>query len=153
MSQAEWFASLPTFYATAALLFTDPGDRVLLVKPNYRDHWNLPGGIMEADEAPHECAVREAAEEIGVTATAGELLVVDWLAAEGDRPRATISYIFDGGVVPGLDGLRLQAEELDDARFWTWEEAEAQMWARTAARIPAARTARDTGRTVYLPAR
>jgi hypothetical protein len=33
----------------------------------------------------------------------------------------------------------------------TWAEAEARMPAATAARIPAARQARATGRTVYLP--
>ena len=42
--QAAWFAQLPTMFAAAAALFTGSDGRVLLVKPNYRDHWSLPGG-------------------------------------------------------------------------------------------------------------
>src|ERR1022692_3519136 len=41
---ATWYASLPVLYASAAALITDAAGQVLLVKPNYRDHWTLPGG-------------------------------------------------------------------------------------------------------------
>jgi 8-oxo-dGTP diphosphatase len=40
---AAWFVSLPVLYAAAAALMTDTAGHVLLVKPNYRDHWSLPG--------------------------------------------------------------------------------------------------------------
>lgn len=57
-----------------------------------------------------------------------------------------------GDTEPDLGLAVLQSEELDDAQFWTWEEAEAKMPANTAARIPAARQARKNQRTIYLPA-
>ena len=84
--------------------------------------------------------------------TTGDLLVVDWIPAEGVRPRAVLSYLFDGGTIDGQATIRLQKEELDDAQFVTWAEAEARMPDHTAARVPAARQARLDGRTVYLPA-
>ena len=151
LSQADWYASLPAVYVSAAMLITDPAGRVLIVKPNYRPYWGVPGGIVEAGEAPHDGAAREIAEELGLRITAGDLLVVDWLPPEDARPRAITSYLFDGGTLAGLADVRLQEEELDDAEFVTWAEAEARMPAATAARIPAARQARATGRTVYLP--
>ena len=40
-----WLASLPELVITASAVITDPAGRVLLVKPNYRDRWSLPGGI------------------------------------------------------------------------------------------------------------
>ena len=43
--EAAWYARLPTMFAAAAALFTSADGRVLLVKPNYRDHWSRPGGI------------------------------------------------------------------------------------------------------------
>ncbi|MBG0824995.1 hypothetical protein HS048_30310 [Planomonospora sp. ID91781] len=46
----------------------------------------------------------------------------------------------------------LQADELDAAEFFSWEDAAARMPDNTAARIPAARRARKNARTVYLPA-
>ena len=49
---ATWYASLPVLYAAAAALITDTAGQVLLVKPNYRDHWTLPGGICEHAEPP-----------------------------------------------------------------------------------------------------
>ena len=78
--------------------------------------------------------------------------MVDWIPAEGVRPRAVLSYLFDGGTIDSQATIRLQEEELDDAQFVTWAEAEARMLASTAARVPAARQARQDGRTVYLPA-
>lgn len=134
LSSADWYASLPTVYAPACMLLTDQQDRVLLVKPNYRAFWAIPGGMVEAGEAPHECVAREVAEEIGFDIKTGDLLVVDWVPPEGDRPRVMTNYIFDGGTIDDPSAIRLQDEELDDARFWTWEEAETEMPANTAAR-------------------
>ncbi|MFA1551040.1 NUDIX domain-containing protein [Actinomadura chokoriensis] len=147
----EWYASLPTVYASAVVLFTDGSDRVLLVKPNYRPHWSLPGGVVEDGEAPHECAVREVAEELGLSIEVGDLLVVDWVPPGGDRPRSMANYLFDGGEISDLGAVRLQAEELEQAEFVAWEDAVARLPANTRRRIPAARAARRDGRTVYLP--
>ena len=47
--------------------------------------------------------------------------------------------------------IRLQEEELDDAQFLGWAEAEARMAGGMAPRVPAARRARQSRRTVYLP--
>ena len=98
------------------MVITDAADRMLIVKPNYQPHWSLPGGSVEDGEAPHQGAAREVAEEVGLDLAAGDLLVVDWVAAEGTRPRAVISYLFDGGTVdgsvrlpPGLPLVRSQA--------------------------------------------
>jgi ADP-ribose pyrophosphatase YjhB (NUDIX family) len=151
LSPADWYASLPTVYASACMLLTDPHDRVMLVKPNYRTYWAIPGGMVEAGEAPHECVAREIAEELGLDITAGDLLVVDWVPPHGDRPRVMTNYIFDGGTIEDPAAIQLQHDELDDAQFCTWEQAETKMPASTAARIPAARQARKDQRTIYLP--
>ncbi|MFI7644240.1 NUDIX domain-containing protein [Nonomuraea sp. NPDC049400] len=152
LDPADWYATLPAAYASACVLLTDDDDRVLLVKPNYRPHWGIPGGIVEAAEPPHECAKREIAEELGLAVQVGDLLVVDWAPPVGERPRAMMNFLFDGGVIPDPSRIRLQAEELDAAEFLGWKEAESRLPSTTAARIPAARRARKSGRTVYLPA-
>lgn len=46
-------------------LFTDH-DHVVLVSPCYKDHLDVPGGYIEYGETPHEAAVREVAEELGI---------------------------------------------------------------------------------------
>lgn len=151
MSSADWYASLPTVYASSSLLLTDPDDRVLMVKPNYRDFWSLPGGMVELGETPDECASREAAEELGLDLKTGALLVIDWVPPEGGRPRVMTNYLFDGGTVTEPELIRLQHDELDAWQFLAWDEATTRMPALTAGRIPAARQARRTGSTIYLP--
>jgi 8-oxo-dGTP diphosphatase len=148
-----WYAGLATMYGAAAALITDPSGRVLLVKPNYRDHWSLPGGVLEDGEPPHCGCAREVAEEVGLQITVGPLLVVDWAAPNHERPRPAVFFVFDGGeVVPDAD-IRLQEEELDDYRFTAPGEFGAYLPSFLEARYSAALHARAAGGAVYLPSR
>ncbi|GII00340.1 NUDIX domain-containing protein [Planobispora takensis] len=146
----QWYATLPTAFVSACLLLTDADGRVLVVKPNYRPYWMIPGGVIEPGELPEECAAREIGEELGLEARAGELLVVHWSPPVDDRPRVMVNFLFDGGTVADPGGIRLQEDELDEAAFLSWEEASARLAFHTAPRLSAARRARETGRTVYL---
>jgi 8-oxo-dGTP diphosphatase len=132
----QFYASLATNYTSGLGLITDPAGNILLVKPNYRNGWDIPGGLLDDGESPHQACGREVSEELGLDLPVGNLLVVDWSMPEGDRPRVEI---------------RLQAEELDDYRFCTVASAVELVHPITAARISGALTARAQGRTVYLP--
>lgn len=60
LKPAQRYASLPSFLSSESTLIMDrSGAAVLAVKPNYREHRNVPGGIMEAGEPPHLCCARE----------------------------------------------------------------------------------------------
>lgn len=111
---ATYIASLPRVLAGAAALFRDAEGRVLLVEPNYRAGWALPGGTIESDtgESPRTAARRESAEEIGLDVALGRLLAVDWSVGP-DRP-PIVAYVYDGGVLDAgqLASIRLQEEEL-----------------------------------------
>jgi 8-oxo-dGTP pyrophosphatase MutT (NUDIX family) len=147
----DFYEKLPMFYAAAAVIVTDPGGRVLLAKPNYRDEWLIPGGYVEPAEYPHEAAARELREELGLSVRVGPLLVVDWASPREARPRSIVNLIFDGGVLePPRDGFRLQREELDDARFVPVEEAARLLPPHIAPRVAAALRARESGRVEYL---
>ena len=148
-----WYASLATMYGAAAALITDPSGRVLLVKPNYRDHWSLPGGVLEDGEPPHRGCAREVAEEVGLQIRVGPLLVVDWAAPNHERPRPAVFFVFDGGEVTAGADIRLQEEELDDYRFTAPGEFGAYLPRFLEARYSAALHARAAGGAVYLPSR
>jgi len=100
--EAAWYARLPTMFAAAAALFTSADGRVLLVKPNYRNHWSLPGGILEHGEPPHEGCRREVKEELGLDITLGRLLVVGWAGPHDVRPRPVVHFVFDAGTTAYL---------------------------------------------------
>ncbi|MDC0766371.1 NUDIX domain-containing protein [Streptomyces sp. HD] len=111
---AAYIASLPRVLAGAAALFRDAEGRVLLVEPNYREGWTLPGGTIESDdgETPRQGAHRETLEEIGLDREIGRLLALDWVYRPGLPP--LVAYLYDGGVLPEDDfkAIRLQEEEL-----------------------------------------
>jgi 8-oxo-dGTP diphosphatase len=115
--QLAYYASLPTMFGAAAALFTNPVGHVLLVKPNYRDLWSLPGGMLDEGEPPHEGCRREVEEEIGLQITPGPLLTVGWVAPHGTRHRPIVHFIFDGGELDAATPLRIQESELDGYRF------------------------------------
>jgi 8-oxo-dGTP diphosphatase len=148
---AAWYARLPTMFGAAAALFTNPGGQVLLVKPNYRDHWSLPGGVLEGGEPPHEGCRREVEEEIGLDITPGRLLVVGWAGPDQVRPRPVVHFVFDGGVLADDTPIQLQEDELDDYRFVAPADAPEYLPPIISARVAAAVRGRDTGMTVYLP--
>jgi 8-oxo-dGTP pyrophosphatase MutT (NUDIX family) len=138
-------------FGAAGALFTDDAGRVLLVKPNYRDHWSLPGGILEEGEPPHEACRREVLEELGLDITPGRLLVVGWTGLDGKRPRPVLHFVFDGGTLVADTPIRLQAEELDDYEFVPLSRLDDYLPALISARVAAAARGRDSAATAYLP--
>ncbi|MGW9212001.1 NUDIX domain-containing protein [Embleya sp. NPDC055664] len=149
----QWYEQLPSLYAAASALITDADDRVLVVKPNYRDYWNLPGGFVDRNESPHDACARELREELGLDVAVGELLVIDWVPELEPRPRPLTGWMFDGGTFTPdrIAAIRIQEDELDDHAFVTVERAAELLPSTVAPRVPAALRARAQGRTVYLP--
>src|SRR5437016_12465021 len=95
---ADFTATLPRKRMGAAVLFTDPAGHVLLVEPTYKDHWEIPGGAVDADESPYAAACREVKEELGLSRPPGQLLVVDWVPPRPGRTEG-LMMVFDGGVL------------------------------------------------------
>lgn len=129
---ATYIAGLPRVLVGAAALFRDAEGRVLLVEPNYREGWALPGGTVESDdgETPRQGARRETLEEIGLDVEPGPLLVVDWVPPGPLRPRPPlIAYLYDGGVLgtEQLKSIRLQEEELLSWRLVAPEDLAAHL--------------------------
>lgn len=56
-----------TRHLTASMIVLDPSrSKTLLVHHKMMGLWVFPGGHVDPDEAPHECAVREVEEETGL---------------------------------------------------------------------------------------
>ncbi|WP_329332932.1 NUDIX hydrolase [Streptomyces sp. NBC_00663] len=137
---ATYLAGLPRIIAGAAALFRDSDGRVLLVEPNYREGWALPGGTIESDdgETPRQGARRETLEEIGLDRELGRLLAVDWVYRPSMPP--LVAYLYDGGVLgeDELKAIRLQEEELLSWRLVPREELDDYLLGTLGGRVRAA---------------
>jgi ADP-ribose pyrophosphatase YjhB (NUDIX family) len=149
----EYYATLPKHIAGAGAIFRDADGGILLVKPSYRETWEIPGGGLEHGEDPWAAAVREIKEETGLELRPGRLLAVDWVPPQDDGRPALANFLFDGGLLstgPGRHDVQLQDGELTS---WTmaapgqWEDLLAPHMAR---RVRACAAALDTGTTAYL---
>lgn len=139
-----------TILSAAGALFLDETGRVLLVEPNYKNYWEIPGGLIEVGETPSQGCAREVAEELSLTREPGRLLVVDWAPHPtlGDR----VLFVFDGGVLtaPEIATIRLQPEELDSYAFLPPADALERLIPRLRRRVDAALHARAENRVLYL---
>jgi ADP-ribose pyrophosphatase YjhB (NUDIX family) len=91
------------------------GQDVLLVKPTYKPGWDLPGGMAEANEPPHEAATRELKEELGLAVVLRDVLVIDWVSPHGPWDDQ-ISFIFDGGTVSAAQAADIRPHDEDCPR-------------------------------------
>lgn len=144
LSEPESFRALlnsflPRKRAIAQLLLRDPDDRVLLCELTYKRDWDLPGGVLEPDESPRTGAERELTEELGLSVTAGRLLLTDWLPAWGGWDDA-VCLVFDGGIhEPAvIETMVYEAREIRSAEFCDLAQIEARAADFTARRIRAA---------------
>ncbi|SEM53686.1 NUDIX hydrolase [Streptacidiphilus jiangxiensis] len=139
----------------AAVLLFDEADRVLLVDPVYKPGWEFPGGVVETGESPSAAAVREAAEELGLTLRAEDLrlLVTDWEPRRGPRSGG-LRLVFDAGVLAATEqaGLTLPTAELRAWRFVAPADFDTHLAPNKAARLRAALAARAAGTVAYLEA-
>jgi 8-oxo-dGTP diphosphatase len=147
----DYMASLARKRMGAAVLFTDPAGRVLLVEPTYKDYWEVPGGAVDADESPYDAAVRELKEELGLSVPPGRLLVVDWVPPRPGRTEG-VMFVFDGGELSGTQTAEivLPPEELAGWAWCTMAEARERLSDLLARRVQAALRARNDRNTAYL---
>jgi 8-oxo-dGTP diphosphatase len=136
---------------SAHVLFRDGEGRILLVDPTYKPEWDLPGGMVEANEPPFEAAVREVREELGLDLEPIGLLCVDWVPPHGPWDDL-LAFVFDGGVLDAdqIAEIRLLDGELAAFRFFTEREAEQRLRSYVWKRVRTALGASCSGCTRYL---
>lgn len=147
--QSAHVASLPAKRMGSGALIRDPEGRVLLVEPTYKATWEVPGGAVESDESPRQACARELREELGLEIEVGRLLVLEWQGPEPDRTES-VMLVYDGGVLPSLDCLRLPPDELASAAFVAEPGLDDLLATRLSRRVRAALTALAEGVLVEL---
>ncbi|WP_194817952.1 NUDIX hydrolase [Nocardia sp. XZ_19_385] len=135
-----------------ALVFDSEG-RILVVDPNYKPDWDLPGGMAEANEPADVALGRELAEELHLHIPPDHLnlLCVDWVAPHGPWDDS-LMFVFDAGILAPAQAaaLRIGDGELDAYEFCTLDQVQCRLRPYVWNRVHAALTARDDNQVAYL---
>ncbi len=119
-SKHAYYNALPSKRMGAGCLLFNEQGYIMLVKPNYKPVWEIPGGIVEQNESPRQCCQREVLEEIGLSLEIGRLLTVDYNHPTHVKTES-LMFIFDGGTLSPeqIAAIKLQPDELIDYGFFT----------------------------------
>ena len=144
-----FIATLPTRRLAAGALIRNERGEMLLVKPNYKDGWILPGGTVEVGEAPKPGCEREIAEELGLDLKLGRVLLIFHGLALGVWGDSTY-YMYDGGVIAADTKITLQDAELVTYEWVAPENLEGYVRPSMVERLRECYRALETGETLEL---
>ncbi len=115
---------LPKKQVGTAVLFFNTKEELLIVKPDYREGWLVPGGATDDNESPLHCAIRETKEEIGLEISELHLVGIYYAHKKGVFTDS-LKFIFSGGTLTEqqISEIKLQTEELEKYSFAPPEEA------------------------------
>jgi 8-oxo-dGTP diphosphatase len=119
------FLQIPRIPASAGALIYDKTSRLLILRPNYKAGWTIPGGqIEETGESPWQGCRRETFEECGLEIESGRLACVDFLRPRHGRPGG-VRFLFDCGPFRDeqLATISVDHDEIDEHRFAELAEA------------------------------
>jgi len=135
----SYVANVTRIRAAAGAILRDQAGRVLVVHPTYKDVWEIPGGMVEADESPADACAREIREELGLSIPTGALLCVDWVPPSPPWDGG-LMFVFDGGALTPdqIATMRLRPDELDRFDFVEPERLGDVLIPRLARRVAAA---------------
>lgn len=133
------------------LLIRDRAGRSLLVNPTYKDFWDIPGGMAEANESLAATARRELREELGLLVDVGRLLVVDWVGPHGPWDDQLV-FIFDGGVLDAgtIERIRIHDRELEEFAFLGHDDSRDRLRPDMWTLLWSAHECLENGTTQYL---
>jgi 8-oxo-dGTP pyrophosphatase MutT (NUDIX family) len=123
-TEEEYAARLPKKQVGTAVLFFNTKGDLLIVKPDYKEGWLVPGGSTDENESPLHCAIRETKEEIGLDVPTLQLVGVYYGPKKGVFTDS-LKFIFSGGVLSEqqIAEIKLQTEELEKYTFMSPQEA------------------------------
>ncbi|MBN1172705.1 MAG: NUDIX hydrolase [Micromonosporaceae bacterium] len=133
----------------AGALFADEQGRILMLRPTYKDYWDIPGGYVEPGESPLTACIREVKEELAIEPPIGRLLVVDWAPApdEGDK----LLFVFDGGTLTEADltVIKMQADEVAEFTFVALHDLDDFTVSRLSRRLRTAGEAKQQATAIF----
>ena len=139
-SKIAYLKSLPKKRLAAGLLLFDVDNRLLVLKPSYRDGWTIPGGVVNEYESPLAAVIRESKEEIGIKVCVLKCLALDYTKNTIDEYISeSLQIIFLGQKLSTDDvqSIKIDGREIVDYRLVEYHEALTMLDSKLATRLNA----------------
>lgn len=111
----QWQESLPKKKVAVKVIMKSNDGNILLVKPNYKDTWQLLGGGVEANEDPRSAAIRESKEEANVDISTNDLKIIG-TAFKSNEDYLFLIYEYKKVVDENAD-YSVEDEEIEGYKF------------------------------------
>ena len=122
LPKAQWIETLDKRISSAAVILELPDERAIVVKAWYKKYWSLPGGVVDQGESPQTAAVREVAEEIGLTLDPAALEFC-WVLYRKSPTLESYQFTFRMQITEQqLEQVFLQEEEIDTYELVTKQQ-------------------------------
>lgn len=146
-----YYDSLPRKIMSAGILILNEKDEILVVKPSYKDHWSIAGGMVNEYESPKTACLREVEEEIGLKLNNIEFLCVNYLENKKDN-RESLQFVFYGGQLNAgeINKIKIDNKEIIDYKFLNLKEALTLLTLHTGIMISEAFNAWKNKKAVYI---
>lgn len=100
---------------SGALIFNPKGE-LLIVKPSYKNHWSIPGGVVDKNESPRKACLREVKEEVGIRLRRCTFALVDYGKAAGVKSE-NLQFIFWGGKLTKREIAQIKIDQVEIENF------------------------------------
>jgi 8-oxo-dGTP diphosphatase len=147
----EYYKNLPKKRMGAGAMFFNNIGEILIVKPTYKDHWSLPGGVVDENESPKQACMREIKEEIGIDAENLNFICVDYTPATNEKTES-LQFIFNGGTLDSqqIASIVLIDGEIGEYGFFTREAASELVGTKQKIRFIKCLEAIEKGFSIYF---
>jgi len=141
MNKNKYYEQLPQKRMAVGVIILNAKNELLIVKPTYKNHWSIPGGVIDKNESPRQACLRELKEETGLVLKNITLLCLDYMSPKVSgypNKEENLQFIFYGGIIDGktIAKIKLPKKELSEHRFVSKNKALKLVSDRLAKRLP-----------------
>lgn len=104
---------------SGVLIFSEK-DELLIVKISYKEHWSIPGGVVEENESPKQAGIREVKEEIGLEFKDIKFVCIDYTKADVNKNKdESLQFIFTAGKISNefINKIQIDNKEVIEFAF------------------------------------